>query len=85
MKKILENKDICLHDDSYTNKPNDTINEKIYKLRKRHKLSRNKFADMLGVTVATINNWERKGFMPYQKNIKKICTVFSVDMEYFTQ
>jgi len=44
LRKILENQEISMNNNDYEDNENDTIADRIYKLRKRNKMSRNTFA-----------------------------------------
>lgn len=60
-----------------------TIAEKIIKYRYMHKLEREELADLLGFHIDTIVGWEVKNIMPKPDNIKKVCQLFNVPLDYF--
>ena len=83
LKSILKNKEISLINNLYCNLPNDTISEKIYKLRKRNGLSREELAHKAKFGKSSIRSWERGVKTPNKISIQKICTVFDLDIAYF--
>ena len=83
MRKVLENKEVCLNGRSYLNLSSDTIPQRIYQLRKQERLSRNVFADMVGVTVKSIVNWECGLTIPAETSLNRICNAFGLDGAYF--
>jgi DNA-binding transcriptional regulator YiaG len=80
LKDIWENKEIRLFDSLYGNLPESTIGDRIYKIRKINNLSREDFANKVGVHCATIKNWEYGFKTPQKTKIKKLCSVFGVNI-----
>ena len=83
LQKVLENKEICLSGRCYNSSADDALSEKIYKLRKRKHLSRNKFADMVGVNVLSVRGWEYGTTIPTKASLEKVCGAFGLDIAYF--
>lgn len=73
----------CLHKELYKELPENTIGEKIIKLRLSHDMDRETLAKTLHFHVDTIEGWEIHNVMPQPLNIKKLCNFFKVEPEYF--
>ena len=58
------------------------INNRIGKLRSELGLSGREFAEKLGVTRSTVNNWETGGYNVKADDIEKICSTFSVSADW---
>lgn len=56
------------------------VGDRIMILRKRNKLSKKELADMIGVTAATISNYERGATMPSVKKITQLATALNVPL-----
>jgi DNA-binding transcriptional regulator YiaG len=83
LRKVLENKAVCLNGRCYDIAPGDTLPEKIYKLRKQNRLSRDKFANMANLAVKTVRDWEIGTVAPTKTSLEKVCSAFGVDIAYF--
>lgn len=46
--------------------------------RRNKKYTQGKAADLVGVSVSTIKNWEKGRTQPTQKKIEKLCEVYEV-------
>ena len=58
-----------------------TIGKTILELRKKHKISQEKLAEILGVTRQTLSNYENDITSPDLLQSKKICEVFDVSLD----
>ena len=58
------------------------INNRIGKLRLKLGLSGREFAEKLGVTRSTVNNWETGGYNVKADDIEKICNTFNVTADW---
>ena len=58
------------------------INNRIGKLRSELGLSGREFAEKLGVTRSTVNNWETGGYNVKADDIEKICNTFNVSADW---
>lgn len=67
----------------YKDMPENTIGEKIHKLRAMHHLERNELAKLIGCHIDTVENWENENVPPKIYNIEKLCNLFDVQAEYF--
>lgn len=57
-----------------------SFGEKIMILRKRNKLSKKELADIIGVTVTTISNYERGASMPSVQRASQLATALNVSL-----
>jgi DNA-binding transcriptional regulator YiaG len=85
LSKLLKTRDVILSGKDYSENIADTIPERIYKLRKRHHMSRNVVADKIGTTLASVRNWNIGRFEPTMKSLEKICIAFNLDMSDLIQ
>ena len=58
------------------------INNRIGKLRSELGLSGREFAEKLGVTRSTVNNWETGGYNVKADDIERICNTFNVSADW---
>ena len=58
------------------------INNRIGQLRLKLGLSGREFAEKLGVTRSTVNNWETGGYNVKADDIEKICNTFNVSADW---
>ena len=58
------------------------INERIGVLRTERNLSGREFAEKLGVTRSTVNNWETGGYNVKADDLEKICKTFNVSADW---
>lgn len=63
---------------------NLTIGEKIKDLRKKNKCSQEELAISMNLTRQTISKRESNSAQPSFENIRLLCSVFNVDISYFT-
>ncbi len=61
----------------------ETIGEKIYNLRKKKFFSQEELAYRVGVSRQTISKWESDAMNPSVENIKTLCNVFAISVNYF--
>lgn len=66
----------------YCSLPEDTIAEKIYKLRMIKGCTQREFAKMCLIGYSSLCKYEI-GFNPSIKNLKKISSAFDIDINYF--
>ncbi|UJA30833.1 helix-turn-helix domain-containing protein [Clostridium sporogenes] len=67
---------------AYSNLPEDTIAEKIYKLRMIKGCTQREFAKMCSIGYSSLCKYEL-GFNPSIKNLNKISNTFNIDIGYF--
>jgi transcriptional regulator with XRE-family HTH domain len=63
----------------------NTIGEKIKQLRNRKGLLQSDLAHHLSVTNGAISNWENNRRLPSIEELKKICLLFDVPLDYFAE
>lgn len=68
----------------YSNLPENTLAEKIYKLRKIKGLSQKQFAKVTGVGYSCIPKYESGNFKASKENLEKICIAFNLLENYFS-
>lgn len=59
-----------------------TIGEKICKLRKQKGLSQEDVASMIHVSRQAVSKWERNESLPDLDNVKMLCSLFGVSMDF---
>jgi len=59
----------------------DTYNSPLRKARKEHGISMMELARVLGVSINTIERWERGGAHPSPDNMEKIIRYFGEEIE----
>ena len=57
------------------------LGDKIINERKKHKLSQEELAEMLGVTRQTISNWELNETSPDLKQAQKLSNIFDISLD----
>lgn len=62
---------------------NNTIGDKLKTLRKSQKQSQQTVADAIGITRATLSNYEINRRQPDLRTLQKICAHFNVNLDYF--
>lgn len=65
--------------------PENTIGEKITKVRKLHNMDINIFCRELKIEIKDLYHWEHDLVMPSAKSIKKICDYFKIEPSYFDE
>lgn len=60
------------------------FNEKLYYLRKEHKLSQEQLADMLDVSRQSVSKWESGQTYPEMDKLLAICKIFKCDLNDLT-
>lgn len=58
-----------------------TIGEKIYIFRKRNGFSRKQLAQMIGVSVSTICNYENGVTLPDSRTLAALSSIFKINMD----
>lgn len=56
--------------------------DRVTKLRKKLSLSKTELADCVGVSIATISNWEKWKSMPTRNNLEMLALMFSTTTYY---
>lgn len=56
--------------------------ERIKRIRENKKLTQREFAQMVGVTAATVNSWEKSGKFPSVDMAAKIADIFDVSLDW---
>lgn len=74
---------VYLYKELYKNLPENTIGEKIIKLRYMHNIERSELAKILNLHLDTLESWELHNVMPKPNSIKKLCKFFNVSLKYF--
>lgn len=68
----------------YSDLPEKTVTQKIYKLRKLSGLTQREFAAVCCIGYSSVCKYEL-GSKPSSKNLKKICIAFNLKSKYFNQ
>ena len=84
LRKILTNRTIYLIGKDFRECQDDTIADKIYKLRGRNNIRLEDFAKMIGSTRNIVRRWELGQSNPRKESLEKVCNVFGLDISYFT-
>ena len=74
-----------LNNELYKALPEDTIGEKIRKQRLLHGLEKGKFCEMISTEEKSLELWESHKIIPAPKSIKKICNLFNLPLDYFSE
>lgn len=82
-RKLFPKHTFDLYMELYRDMPEDTISDKIIRLRYMHHLERYEFAAILDLHEDTIKDWEINNIMPHPQNIRKICENFNIPLKYF--
>ena len=69
----------------YNTLPEDTIGEKIRKQRLLHGFEKEKFCEMISTEEKSLEFWESNKIIPAPKSIKKICNLFNLPLDYFSE
>ncbi|MBB6622584.1 helix-turn-helix transcriptional regulator [Clostridium gasigenes] len=69
----------------YKNLPENTIAEKIIKIRKIRNLERDEFANVINHNLSTVQHWEVKNVPPTPGSILDICNIFNLELNYFSE
>ena len=62
---------------------NNSIGHKLKTLRKGRKLTQEQAAEMLGITRATVSNYEVGRRSPHLSELKRIADIYGVGLDYF--
>lgn len=62
---------------------NDSIGEKLKTLRKSQRLTQQVVADRVGITRATISNYEIGRRTPHLKDLQRLAEFYCVGLDYF--
>ena len=62
---------------------NNSIGQKLKTLRKGRKLTQQEAADQLGITRATVSNYEVGRRSPHISELKRIADFYGVGLDYF--
>lgn len=82
-RKIFKPFKVNIYHYIYKNLPEDTVFEKIIKIRKLNNLDRNEFAKKIGHHWSTVQHWEIDNVPPKPESIKDICDTFGYTLQYF--
>lgn len=63
--------------------PENTLSEKIIKVRKCNNLDRIEFGEAIGHYWSSVQQWELNEIYPKPNTIKDICDTFNVNLKYF--
>lgn len=83
LNKFFEPITIDLYKELYKDLPEDTVTQKINKIRKMHNLERDEFAKIIGHHWSTIQSWEIDNVPPNPHSIRDICSKFNLSLKYF--
>lgn len=61
----------------------EQIGDKIYKLRREKAFSQEELGFQIGVSRQTISKWEANSVQPNLENIKSLCEIFNVGIDFF--
>lgn len=61
-----------------------TLGEKIFHQRKKNGLSQDELGYRVGVSRQTISKWETNSMQPSLENLKSLCLVLNVSINYFS-
>ena len=61
----------------------NTVGDKLYQLRTKHKLTQTQMGRKLGVVRQTVSQWESNRIPIKPENVQKICEVFDLEEDYF--
>ena len=67
----------------YKDLPEDTVFQKIIKIRKTHNLDRYEFAKTIGHHWSTVQHWEIDNVPQKPESIKDICNAYDYNLKYF--
>lgn len=67
---------------SYSGLPEETTAQKIYKLRMVSGYTQREFAKVCSIGYSSVCKYET-GWKPSNTNLKKICSVFKLNLDYF--
>lgn len=82
-KEIFTPININLYNEQYKNLPENTIAEKLIKLRKINNLTRKDFAKLTNFHITTVQQWEVLNIIPKPSSIKVICDFYNISLKYF--
>jgi transcriptional regulator with XRE-family HTH domain len=74
---------IHLYQELYKDLPQNTIAEKIRKIRKTHNLEREELATIINHHWSSIKAWEMENVPPKPSSIKDICYKLNLPLDYF--
>ena len=60
------------------------ISEKILRLRKKHKMTREKLAARAGVGIDTVDKWEKGILKPNDVEKRRLSGIFNIEPSYFS-
>jgi len=83
LRNILKSEVIGIYDSCYSDLPDNTIAEKIYKLRKSKGLGLASFSEITGINISSIQKWEKGVLPPSTRSINKLCIAFDLEADYF--
>jgi len=83
MRNVFTYINLNLYDALYKDLPEETIGERINKLRVRLNISRNKFANSIDIQTELVRHWETNEIIPKAPYIKKISDIYNIPLNYF--
>lgn len=83
LRELLPRVNLHIYQELYKDLPEETIAEKVIKLRCMHNLEREELARILNFHVDTLESWELCNVIPKPESIKKLCEYFNVYINYF--
>lgn len=82
-KKVFEPIIFKITDSLYSNLPEDTIGEKIKKLRLKYNITQLQFARSIHRGFGTVTKWEQEITTPSNNTLSDIVTIYNLDENYF--
>jgi len=83
LRQALENKEISVDRRDYKDISSEFIPQRIFAVRQSNRLSRNVFAETIGVTAKSVANWECGLTIPTGASLERICNAFDLENSYF--
>ena len=72
-----------LYKELYKGFPENTVGEKIIKMRLMNNFESEQFADLIHFHYDTLEGWELHNVMPKPESLLKLCDLFHVPIGYF--
>ena len=83
MKEVFKPVIFNISNSLYFDLPENTVGQKIIKLRLTKNLTQLEFAKSLHKGFGTITKWEQELTSPYEKNLSDIISIYNLDKNYF--
>lgn len=83
IKEVFKSVIFNISNSVYLDLPENTVGQKIRKLRLTKNLTQLEFAKSLHKGYGTITKWEQGLTFPYEKNLSDIISIYHLDKNYF--